>query len=131
MSKPSENPSKSIIAKFFRGFGFAISGLRWMVRTQINARFHLLAAAVVLLLGWMLRVSNAEWALLGLCIGSVLSAEAFNTAIEQLSDAVSTEPNERIGRAKDLGSGAVLLAALFSAIAGSLIFVPKLWMLIS
>jgi len=78
-----------------------------------------------------LGVSPSEWAILGLCIGSVLAAEAFNTALEQLADAVSLEPNERIGRAKDLGSAGVLIAALCSAVAGVLIFGPKLWMWIA
>lgn len=98
-----------------------------MVRTQINARFHLFSAALVVVMGWGLKVSPSEWAVLTLCIGSVLAAEAFNTALEQLGDAVSLEPNERVGRAKDLGSAGVLVAALFSAVAGALIFGPKLW----
>ncbi len=101
-----------------------------MIRTQINARFHLFAATVVVLIGWGLEVSTSEWAVLALCIGSVLAAEAFNTAIEQLGDAVSLQPNERVGRAKDLGSAGVLIAALFSAVAGALIFGPKLWWLL-
>jgi diacylglycerol kinase len=51
-------------------------------------------------------------------------AEAFNTALEFLADEISLEHRDRIGRAKDLGSAAVLVAALAAAVIGALVFVP-------
>lgn len=60
-------------------------------------------------------------------IGSVLAAEAFNSAIEALADRVNESYDEAIKRTKDLASGAVLLLAIAAAVVGLIIFVPKLF----
>jgi diacylglycerol kinase (ATP) len=56
----------------------------------------------------------------------VWSAEAFNTALEQLADALHPERHAGIGRAKDVAAGAVLIAAVGAAVIGVLVFVPHL-----
>ena len=61
-----------------------------------------------------------------LAISIVWLAEAFNTAIERLSDAVTVEPNDNIGYAKDVAAGAVLSAALVAVVIGLTIFLPRL-----
>ena len=45
---------------------------------------------------------------------------------ERLADAITLEPNESIGYAKDVAAGAVLAAAIVSAVIGLTIFVPHL-----
>lgn len=45
----------------------------------------------------------------------VLIVELLNSAVEAVADAVSLENNQLIGRAKDLGSAAVLLSLLMAA----------------
>jgi diacylglycerol kinase len=57
----------------------------------------------------------------------VFSAEMINTAIEHLVDLVSPHSHPLAGKAKDVAAGAVLVAAVFSAIVGLIIFVPKGW----
>ena len=59
-----------------------------------------------------------------MAIAIVWLAEALNTAIERLSDAVTLEPNDNIRFAKDVAAGAVLVAAVTSALIGLTIFVP-------
>jgi diacylglycerol kinase (ATP) len=110
-----------------RGFVYAWRGIVVLVRTQGNARIHLVATAAVGVAGLIFRVSAGEWAILALAAGLVWAAEALNTAIEVLADRVTTERDERIGRAKDLAAGGVLFAAIAAAIAGVCIFLPKLW----
>ena len=61
-----------------------------------------------------------------LCIGAVLAAESFNSAIETLSDRVSSSYDEAVKRTKDIAAGAVLLSAIAAATAGLIIFVPKI-----
>jgi diacylglycerol kinase (ATP) len=77
------------------------------------------------------RLSSDEWRWVILAIALVWLAEALNTAIERLADAVSLEPNENIGYAKDVAAGAVLAAAIFSVVIGLTIFVPRLMPLVS
>ena len=52
----------------------------------------------------------------------VLGLECFNTAIEKLCDSFCTEKSKTVGFAKDAAAGAVLIAALFSAAVGVMIF---------
>jgi diacylglycerol kinase len=63
-----------------------------------------------------------------LTIAMVFSAEFINTAIETVVDLASPEihPLAKIG--KDVGAGAVLVAALAAILIGLLILGPPLWM---
>jgi diacylglycerol kinase (ATP) len=77
------------------------------------------------------RLSSDEWRWIILAIALVWLAEALNTAIERLADAVSLEPDENIGYAKDVAAGAVLAAAILSVVIGLTIFVPRILDLVS
>lgn len=101
-----------------------------MFQSEMNARIHLVITILVIISGIVFRVNLTEWAILALCIGSVLAAEGFNTAIEHLTDLASPEHHPLAGKAKDTAAGAVLICAIASSIAGLLIFVPKLWALL-
>lgn len=121
---------KDYYRKRRKAFGYAITGLLRFFREEDHAKIHLLAAAVVVLAGWWLQVTTWEWVALLLCMGSVISLEAVNSSIEQLTDIASPDYLEAAGRVKDLAAGAVLLAALVSAIVGGIIFIPKIFELI-
>jgi len=71
-------------------------------------------------------LTSDEWRWIILAIALVWLAEALNTAIERLSDAVTIEPNENIGYAKDVAAGAVLAAAAFAVVIGLTIFIPHI-----
>lgn len=97
-----------------------------MVKTQHNFWIHLTIAVLVIIAGFFFCISLTEWVLVVLAIGLVLSAETFNSAIEQLTDLISPDFHPRAGRVKDLAAGAVLLTAMAAALIGLLIFVPKI-----
>jgi diacylglycerol kinase (ATP) len=59
-----------------------------------------------------------------MCIGTVIAAELFNTAIEKLVDLVSPERHPVAGQVKDIAAGAVLICAVAAAIIGLIIFIP-------
>lgn len=113
-----------------KAFVYAWQGMKALLRYEHNARIHLAAALVAIVLGFMLRISSVEWCVVAICIGMVLSAEAMNSAIEALADKITTEHDPLIGRAKDLGATAVTLLAIVAAISGAIIFLPKLILLI-
>ena len=81
---------------------------------------------VVLATSIYLGLSAEEWRWVILAITIVWLAEAFNTAIERLADAVTIEPNENIGYAKDVAAGAVLSAAIAASVISLTVFVPRL-----
>jgi diacylglycerol kinase (ATP) len=60
------------------------------------------------------------------CIGMVLSAEAMNTALEQLADEVTEERKERIRRVKDMAAGAVLISSIASVVVALLLVSKRL-----
>jgi diacylglycerol kinase (ATP) len=114
------------LAARFRSFGFALSGLAFMLRTQGNARLHLVATVAVAGLGAWLGLDAGDWLWLVAAVALVWIAEALNTAIEHLCDVVSPERNGDVRRAKDVAAGAVFLAAIAAAAIGALVFWPYL-----
>jgi diacylglycerol kinase len=116
--------------KFIRGFGYAFKGVWHAAATQLNFSVHLVAAVVAVFGAWALHISPGEWLWIILCIGLVLAAELFNTAIEFLTDLVSPEYNKKAGLVKDMSAGAVLITAICALAIGLIIFLPKLLALI-
>jgi diacylglycerol kinase (ATP) len=109
-----------------KSFAYALRGVVQLVRTQPNARVHLLATLLVCAAGVYFSLGRMEWLWLIVAIVLVWSAEAFNTALEELADAVHPEQHPGIGRAKDAAAAAVLIAALGAAVIGVLVFAPHL-----
>ena len=114
----------------FRSFKFAFRGLRSLLIFEHNSRIHLAAAIIVVVLGFILRISIAEWALLTLTIGLVFVSELINSELEEISDVVKPGWNEKIMRAKDYAAAAVLVTAVIAVIIGGIIFIPRLLPLI-
>jgi diacylglycerol kinase (ATP) len=101
-------------------------GLVRLLADQPNARIHLLASLAAIALGAWLGLSAGEWCWIALAIALVWVAEGLNSALEALADAVHPERDPRVGRAKDVAAGAVLLAAIASVVIGALVFGPRL-----
>ena len=110
-----------------RSFYFAGTGLWFLVRSQRNARIHVILGAVACALGLWLGISRTEWAIIVCAIAGVLILEGLNTAIEAAVDLASPEIHPLAKHAKDLAAGMVLIAAIASAILGLLILGPPLW----
>ena len=107
-------------------FRYAFQGIARLFRTQANARIHLLATVVVVLAGFYFEISTLEWCCCALSIAAMFSAEAFNTAIEDLTDLVSPDYHPLAGHAKDVAAGAVFLMAIGASVVGALVFLPKI-----
>lgn len=110
----------------FASFRYATAGLRYLIRTQRNARVQSGIALAAVALAAVLRISRAEWAILTLLIALVLTLEALNTAIEATVDLVTSDYHPLAKIAKDLAAGAVWLMALASVVIGAIIFLPRL-----
>ena len=115
------------LKKFFHSFLYAARGIRQCYQTELNFRFHLLAAVCALVLGGVLRITPAELCLILIVISLVISAEIANTAIEKFCDFTHPAQNETIGAIKDISAGMVLVTAIGALGVGIVIFVPKLY----
>jgi diacylglycerol kinase len=108
----------------FQSQFYAIEGLKLIIKNERNFRIHLITATLVVLAGIILQFSHQDWIAVSLLIGLVLISEAFNSVIEALSDSISLEYRVNIKYAKDVSAGAVLISALVSIVAGSIIVFP-------
>jgi diacylglycerol kinase (ATP) len=112
-------PKHSIL----KSFVFAFKGMAAALKER-NFMLHLFSAALVIAAGLYFEVSATEWCVLLICIGTVIMAELFNTAIEKLTDLVSPGFNPLAGEIKDISAAAVLVFSIVAAIAGLIVFVP-------
>ena len=97
----------------YKSFGYAFRGIWATIRSERNIKIHCAVAALVVVFGLWLGLSKMEWMICFILFGQVISLELVNTALEA-------------GKAKDAAAGAVLVSAIFAAVIGLMIFVPKL-----
>lgn len=115
-----------IIKKHLAGYRYAVRGILLAFRYDQNMIFHVVAAAAVILLNGLLKVSKNEWLITLILIGLAWMAEVFNTAVEKLADRVTREQDPLIEQVKDLASGAVLIICCFAALCAAIIYLPYL-----
>jgi len=96
-----------------------------------DLRKDLLAGACAVILAGLLGFNRVEWAILVITIALVLVAEGLNSAIERAIDTTTPGFHPLAKAAKDIGAAAVLIAAIASVVVGLLLYVPKLWALLS
>ena len=115
---------KFSIKRRLKSFVYAYKGLTFLLKYEHNTRIHLIVAVCVFIAGFLLKITKIEWIAIIFAIGFVFSAEIFNTSIEHLADVVYSKPNIKIKIVKDLGSAAVLVAAITAAIVWLIVFLP-------
>ena len=118
---------KTFILSRIAAFGHALRGWMYVLKTQHNAWVHSLAATMVILLSFWLQIPPRDWAVLVLTIAMVFTAEFINTSIEAVVDLASPQKHPLAKVGKDVGAGAVLIAALAGVLVGLLILGPPLW----
>ena len=114
------------LAERARSFRYAFSGLAELLRSQHNARVHLFASLLVVIVGLSLGVTRMEWCALLLAMMLVWITEALNTALEFLCNLVSADFHPLIKKSKDVAAASVLISAAGAVVIGVLIFLPYL-----
>lgn len=109
-----------------KSFKYAIEGLATAMRDQPNLIIQFCVAAIVLAIGFYFQISKAEWLIITLTIGFVVTFELTNTAIEEIVDSFTDQVHPAAKKAKDVSAAAVLFAALTAAIVGIIIFLPHI-----
>lgn len=110
----------------YKSFGYAFQGIFNTIRTERNIKIHCAAAILVMIFGIWLQISKTEWMICFILFGLILALELVNTAVEATVDLFTEERKPLAKKAKDAAAGAVLIAAIFAAVIGILIFIPKL-----
>jgi len=121
-----------------RSFRHAAVGIWFVVRSQHNAWLHAIATVLAMVLAIALnfavpsrRFELVEWGLLVLAIMLVWVAETFNTGLEVLAAAITSERHPIVKIAKDVAAAAVLMSAMGAFMVGCILFLPRLWTLVS
>ena len=113
------------VARIVRAFGYSVQGLRACFRHEAAFRQEVFVALLLVPLGFWLGADGAEKALL---VGSwllVMIVELLNSAVEATVDRFGSERHELSGRAKDIGSAAVLLAIGLAILVWALLLWPR------
>lgn len=117
---------------FIASLEFALQGFRTVFKEERNMKAHVCLGVVAIIAGFIFKLAISEWLWLLLMIFLVIVMEIINTTAENIVDMVTNYHFHSIGKkVKDMAAAAVLLTAMFAMIVGALIFVPKVWVLLS
>lgn len=103
-------------------FYYAVSGFFAALRRESHLRFHVAVGNLIAVFAYFYGISAAEWAVLAMCVFSVISAELLNTAVERAVDTATEEICPTAKLAKDAAAAAVLVLAVCSVIVGICLF---------
>ena len=107
-------------------FHESLRGVKLGIRGHSSFFVHFFCAALVLATAIVVRCEPFEWCLLLGCIGMVLTAELFNSAVETIYHGLEENVRVRARHSLDIAAGAVLMASFTAALVGCLVFLPKL-----
>jgi diacylglycerol kinase len=107
-------------------FRAAFRGVKLGVRGHSSFFVHFFFTALVLAAAIVLKCELLQWCLLLGCIGLVLTAELFNSAVETLFRGLDEATRDRVWPCLDIAAGAVLLASITASVVGGIIFLSRL-----
>ncbi|WP_017728386.1 diacylglycerol kinase family protein [Halalkalibacterium ligniniphilum] len=121
-----QDRNKRGFRRLLRSFGYAWTGLTYVVKYEQNMQIHLILSLIVFCMAFALSIPVSHWLVLLLVIAGVFALEIMNTAIERTVDLVTEEYHPHAKRAKDIAAAAVFVYSIFAVIIGLLIFIPAL-----
>lgn len=127
MPEPSPYKSTGGLARIAHALRYSLQGLGAAWRHEAAFRQELMLVAILTPIGLWLGSTAMERLLLVGVLALVLIIELINSAIEALADAISTDHHPLLGRAKDIGSAAVLLALLLAGATWICVLTPLYW----
>lgn len=109
-----------------KSFKYAFSGILHVLFNEANFRVQVVIVVFAIILGLHFNISNAEWSLITLGMGMLLSAELINTVVEEFIDHLIKEYHEGAKIIKDMSAGFVLIMGITNLIVFAFIFGPHL-----
>jgi diacylglycerol kinase len=114
---PSDRPH-GLLNAWTRRFGYALRGIAVAFSAESNFWICGVLLAVTVAVGAWLDLSPERWCLVALATTTIVVAEMFNTAIENLAKSITRERRPEIRDALDIAAGAVLLSTIGAACVG-------------
>ncbi len=113
-SPNSGKPGNTGLKRIIKATGYSVKGLRAAFKHEAAIRQELVMLAIAIVLVCVFDLSVIERILMLGVVVLVLIVELINSAIEAVVDRVGVEHHELSGRAKDIGSAAVMVALAFA-----------------
>ncbi|EOX4809950.1 diacylglycerol kinase [Vibrio alginolyticus] len=114
-SQESGKPGNTGLKRIVKATGYSIQGLKAAFKHEAAIRQELALLSIAVILAWLVDVGMVERILMIGVVVLVLIVELVNSAIEAVVDRIGIERHELSGRAKDIGSAAVMVALAFAA----------------
>lgn len=110
------SPYKSTggLRRILNALRYSLQGLQAAIKYEAAFRQELALAVLLIPAAFFLGRTTVEVFFLIGTVVLVLAVELLNSAVEALADALSVDTHPLLGRAKDLGSAAVMLLLLFT-----------------
>lgn len=109
--------------RIIKAFTYSALGFKSAWQTEAAFRDNIALIVLVQLACIFLQPVWPLWLFFVACNALLVISELFNTGLEYLADHISTDHHEFLGRAKDVGSAAVMTALLLNA----LVFIVIVW----
>lgn len=111
-----QSPYKSTggLRRIINALRYSFQGLKAAIKYEAAFRQELALAILLVPAAFFLGRTTDEVFILIAAVILVLVVELLNSAVEALADALSVETHPLLGRAKDLGSAAVMLMLFFT-----------------
>lgn len=111
------------VLRLFKAMRCSLQGLTFAWRYESAFRQELLLVACLFPTTFFLAQSLSHWSILVAALFLLLLVELFNSALETLADRITLAHDPMIGRAKDIGSAAVIITlCLIAVLWGAAIF---------
>src|SRR5262245_38344087 len=123
---PERAPVRKRPRRWREKFREALHGVKLGVRGHSSFFVHFFLAALVVTAAAVMQCDWVEWCLLLGCIGGVMTAELFNSAIETLFHGLDDSAKQRLRGVLDIAAGAVLLAAGTATVIGTIVLGRRL-----
>ena len=107
-------PKRTGFARIFHATIYSFNGIKAAFSSEAAVRQELFAMTLLIPLVFVLELTSIERVALLTSLFLVLITELLNTAVEKLSDYVSTDIHELIGTAKDIASAAVFVSLILA-----------------
>lgn len=117
-------PGRTGIKRLFYATGYSIQGLKAAWLNEAAIRQETVTSILLITTTFFLPITKIEQIMMIGCLVLVVIVELMNSAVEAVVDRVGSEWHELSGRAKDIGSAAVLIALIFSAFTWMFILWP-------
>ena len=119
----------SFLGRHFESQKYAWQGLFSIFKEEPNFRLELGIGIGAIVLGLVIGLTLIKMVIVLVVVALVLVAEIVNSIVERLCDIYTSEHDIGIKFIKDVAAGGVLLASIFAAIIGLIIFVPEILLL--